>query len=76
MKKNLGAIKQLLGLYRNQELVINREVLKMGFTNRTFKLNDNVFTCFTNFCKEQYPQYRIQDLIGQALWEFVKKYSK
>jgi hypothetical protein len=43
--------------------------------NRTFKLYEEVQEDFKEFCEKHKRDYKVQDLISQALFEFMEKYK-
>lgn len=65
--------------YEKQKGIIEKDELKINKfkgepENRTYKIYPEVLKAFNKFCKE-HRQYKVQDLISQALWEFIKKYE-
>lgn len=77
LKENFDQLKQLLNSEQRPPLVLDQRIYSKNavFTNKSIKMNDEIYESFTKFCNENFPQFRLQDLIAQSLLDFVDKYS-
>lgn len=76
-------IKEMIEWYENQivdaatishELNIELDKFKGNAVNRTFVLYENVLTEYLKFC-ENHRAFKRQDILSQALTEFLEKYN-
>lgn len=81
--KNYKKIQEVLDWYENKqkglveipELIIDEKISRGDYCSRTFRVNTNIMKDFSKFVLK-YSQFRTQDLISQALLEFIEKYKK
>ncbi|QDP39363.1 hypothetical protein [Radiobacillus deserti] len=79
IKENMESLKHLIERYKsNQLLLLDGRIYsnRAKFESKTIKMNEEVYETFSNFCKENYPQFKTQDLIAQALLDFTRKYRR
>lgn len=74
LKEEVKNLKQAAPIKSTDDLVI------MTFTgicqNRNFRVDSNILKEFNSFCKKKkYSKYKKQDLLSQALKEFIDKYN-
>lgn len=74
LKEEVKNLKQTAPIKSTDDLVI------MTFTgicqNRNFRVDSNILKEFNSFCKKKkYSKYKKQDLLSQALKEFIDKYN-
>lgn len=72
-------LNEVYNWYLKEKNVIEKEELRITkfkgeAVNRTYKIYPEVLKAFNKFCKE-HKQYKVQDIISQAIWEFIKKYE-
>lgn len=83
LSKNYEKIQEVLdwyetkqkGLVETPELIIDEKISRGDHGSRTFRVNTNVMKEFDKFSLK-HQQFRTQDLISQALIEFIEKYKK
>lgn len=63
------------GLIETPELIIDGKISLGDHSSRTFRVNTNIMKEFDKFGTKR-KQFRTQDLISQALLEFIEKYKK
>lgn len=75
-------IDELKALIRQREDIRNMLILdeqvyskKAKYTNKSIKMNSEVYDKFGKFCAEKYPFLTIQDLVAQALIDFINRYK-
>jgi len=79
LNQNIETIKKVISLFQHHTpLILDEKIYskQLSYTTKSLKMNDNVYSEFTDFCKSNYPTYRLQDLIAQALLDFIQKYGK
>lgn len=72
-------LNEVYNWYLKEKNIIEKEELKITkfkgeAENRTYKIYPDVLKAFNKFCKE-HKQYKVQDIISQAILEFIKKYE-
>ncbi|RSK28516.1 hypothetical protein EJF36_17490 [Bacillus sp. HMF5848] len=78
LKDHYPTLKQLIERFQsNQLLILDEKVYsnQAKFESKSIKMNNEIYELFSNFCKENYPHFRIQDLVAQALLDFKIKYK-
>jgi len=63
------------GLVETPELIIDEKISLGDHSSRTFRVNTNIMKEFDKFGTKR-KQFRTQDLVSQALLEFIEKYKK
>ena len=58
------------------KLELNKGKFKGEPTNRLIKVYKNINDNWIKFCKEEYSEFKMQDLYSMALMEFMERYSK
>lgn len=79
INQNIETIKKIIELYQNQTPLILNEMVydkQAKYTNKNLRMNSLVYSQFTEFSDNNYPTYRLQDLVAQALLDFTQKYEK
>src|SRR5690606_3012072 len=79
LNQNIETIKKVISLFQHHTpLILDEKIYskQLSYTTKSLKMNDNVYSEFTDFFKSNYPTYRLQDLIAQALLDFIQKYGK
>lgn len=74
-----GKLDEVYSWYSKEKNLIEQEELKINKfegnpINRTFKLYPHIQNQFKKFC-EEHNTYKVQDIISQALYEFMIKYK-
>lgn len=74
LRENLNLFKDMTASESN--LVLNKKIYSKDavFSNRSIKMNEDVYADFSNHCHEKFPQFRLQDLVAQSLLDFIEKY--
>lgn len=82
-KQEQDELKEVIHWYRSQKdskniievakLEINKDVIKGEVKTRSFTIHSNVLEMFNEFASKS--PYSKQDLLGQALLEFVRRYE-
>lgn len=81
MQKELNILKEeVKNLKKAAPIKSNDDLNIMTFTgvcqNRNFRVDSNILKEFNSFCKKKkYSKYKKQDLLSQALKEFIDKYN-
>ncbi len=58
-------------------MIIDRVILKNRvYKSKGLKVQEDVYTRFVELYKQQYQQYKLQDIISQAILEFCQRYEK
>ena len=76
LKDNFDQLKQMLNSEKRPPLVLDQRIYSKNavFVNKSIKMNEEIYERFTEFCNENFPQFRLQDLIAQSLLDFIEKY--
>lgn len=74
---NAGVIHKIIDENSSKQLTFDSSIYQTGdtFTSRTVKIKTNTFNEFQTLLKDKYPQFRFQDMLTQAIIDFIKKYS-
>ncbi|EST52221.1 hypothetical protein T458_26895 [Brevibacillus panacihumi W25] len=74
--ENIDVLKRLINSEHRPPLTLDKQIYSndASFSNKSIKMNEEVYKKFTKHCNEQYPQFRLQDLIAQSLLDFIEKY--
>jgi len=78
IQKNLNTLKNIVQLYEKNKLLLLDERIygnDAGFVNKSIKMNTDIYEEFSKFCDDQYPHLKMQDLIAQALINFMNSYK-
>ena len=78
LKTNLDILKKLTSsCEEGQFLVLDKQIYDPNarFVNKNIKVNQQVYEQFTKLCDSKFRHLKIQDLIAQALLDFIYKYS-
>lgn len=79
LKNHLGTLKRMVSSQENvQPLILDKRIYdaKTKFVNKNIKVNVSIYQEFTALCENKFRHLKIQDLIAQALLDFINKYSK
>lgn len=77
LKRHLDVLKKLISNYeKGQFLVLDKQIYDSNakFVNKNIKVNHLIYEQFTKLCENKFPHLKIQDLISQALLDFIYKY--
>ena len=58
------------------EIKIDRSKLSGNIKPAGFRIDETILSCWKDFIKNYDGEYKVQDLVGQALLEFINKYKK
>ncbi|WP_088072038.1 hypothetical protein [Gottfriedia luciferensis] len=74
LQENFEVLQKIVEIHERKQLILCEAIFDGGASNKSFKINDNVYQKFINLCKEKFPMYRQMDLMGQALYDFHLKH--
>jgi hypothetical protein len=77
LRENLDLLKTLMDVESNKPpLAIDQRIFSKSsqLSVKSIKMNEDIYTMFTEFANEKYPYFRLQDLIAQSLLDFTKRY--
>lgn len=79
IEENREILQRLVEMYQtNQLLLLDEKVYSntATFENKSIKMNKDIYSDFSRFCETHYRHLKMQDLIAQALLDFMEKYKK
>lgn len=76
LRENIDTLKRLVNSGHRPPLILDKQIYSKSasFSNKSIKMNEEVYEKFTKHCSEHFPQFRLQDLIAQSLLDFIEKY--
>ncbi|ALS23762.1 hypothetical protein IJ22_34010 [Paenibacillus naphthalenovorans] len=75
LRENLDKLKKLTENNKLPLILDQRIYSKTSqFFVKSVKMNEDIYGMFTQYCDENYPHFRLQDLIAQSLLDFIEKY--
>ncbi|GCL74586.1 hypothetical protein PN4B1_45410 [Paenibacillus naphthalenovorans] len=75
LRENLDKLKKLTENNKLPLILDQRIYSKTSqFFVKSIKMNEDIYGMFTQYCDENYPHFRLQDLIAQSLLDFIEKY--
>lgn len=76
LRENIDSLKKLVNCGHRPPLILDQQIYSKSasFSNKSIKMSEQVYEKFTKYCSEQFPQFRLQDLIAQSLLDFIEKY--
>lgn len=79
IEQNIETLKAIIGdrVSVRKMLILDERVYskQAEYTNKSIKMNGEVYEEFVEFCKEKYPYLMIQDLVAQSLIDFTNRYK-
>ena len=72
--ENIYEIKRLVGSLNKNEIKITIDIKNDNTEQTNYRVYKKAKEKFRSFCNE-HPEHKVQDLISQALEEFVNKYN-
>ena len=74
---NAGVIHKIIDENSSKQLTFDSSIYQTGdtFTSKTVKIKTNTFNEFQTLLKDKSPQFRFQDMLTQAIIDFIKKYK-
>lgn len=79
LNQNIKTIKEIVSLFQHHTpLILDEKIYskQSTYTTKSLKMNSLVYSEFVEFCENNYPLYRLQDLVAQALLDFIQRYRK
>lgn len=78
IKQNFLALKSLIEQSKNNnDFILDKRIFQSPkFATKNFRMSDELYKQFVKTCEEHFPQYKLQDIIAQLLFNFNEKYSK
>lgn len=77
VRDNLDTLKKLIETNTNRPPLILEKTIyskNSSYSVKSIKMNDDIYSSFSKFCNDNYPHFRVQDLIAQSLLEFMNRY--
>ena len=77
LQDNMGFFKNLITSPQSSPLTLDPHIYAKDTTlaSKSFKINDTIYSDFTRFCEENYSYLKLQDLLSQALLEFIENHQ-
>ncbi|SOC13478.1 hypothetical protein SAMN05880501_107198 [Ureibacillus xyleni] len=79
IEQNIETLKVIINDYEGfrKMLILDERVYskQAEYTNKSIKMNGEVYEEFVEFCKDKYPYLMIQDLVAQSLIDFTNRYK-
>lgn len=70
-------VQQVEDIGYSNTMIIDGVILKNRvYKSKGLKVQEDVYTRFVELYRQQYQQYKLQDIISQALLEFCQRYEK
>jgi len=79
IKENRDVLNRLIEMYQSNSLLILDESVynkNAKYVNKSVKMNKEIYESYSQFCSDNYNHLKMQDLIAQALLDFMHKYKK
>ncbi|MGX1447697.1 hypothetical protein ACUXOD_001445 [Bacillus sp. 153480037-1] len=77
--ENKVILKRLIEMYQSNNLLLLDEQVyskKATFENKSIKMNKDIYKDFSEFADTHYPHLKVQDLIAQAILDFMERYKR
>lgn len=77
--QNKETLQRLIEMYQSNNLLFldERVYTKTAkFENKSIKMNKDIYKEFSLFCDTHYNHLKLQDLIAQAILEFMERYKR
>lgn len=77
IKQNFSTLKSLVERSKsNNDFILDKRIFHSTskFATKNFRMADELYKQFVKTCEEQFPQYKLQDIIAQLLFDFTEKY--
>lgn len=78
IKQNFSALKTLVERSKNSnDFILDKRIFHSTSksTTKNFRMADELYKQFIKTCEEQFPQYKVRDIIAQLLFDFSQKTS-
>ncbi|RKQ16445.1 hypothetical protein [Ureibacillus endophyticus] len=79
IEQNMEVLKAILRHHEDSRnmLILDEQVYskKAKYMNKSIKMNSEIYDKFVKFCEEKYPFLTLQDLVAQALLDFINRYK-
>lgn len=74
---NADVIKKVIEESNSRQLVFDSSIYETDnpFISKTMKIKKGILEEFQQLLKEKFPQFRTQDVLTQAIIDFIKKYK-
>ncbi|MBM7578245.1 hypothetical protein [Jeotgalibacillus terrae] len=75
--ENEEILRKVIGTTATKRMIVDESIYYQNdsFVSKTLKIKGNTFKEFQTLLKDKYPQYRMQDMLTQALIDFIHKYK-
>lgn len=78
LKEHYNTLRKLIQhIEQNELLFLDKRIYSKGskYTNKSIRMNTEVYEEFSIFCEEYYPHLKMQDIIAQALIDAMDRYK-
>lgn len=74
---NADVIKKVIDESSSRQIIFDSSIFQTDspFTSKTVKIKNSTLEEFQQLLKEKFPQFRTQDVLTQAIIDFIKKYK-
>lgn len=79
IKHNKQTLQRLVDMYQSNNLLFLDERVyskNAKFENKSIKMNKDIYKEFSEFCDAYYNHLKLQDLIAQAILDFMERYKR
>ncbi|WP_394120449.1 hypothetical protein [Planococcus donghaensis] len=75
--ENADIIHKIINESSSKQLIFDSSIYHTedSFMSKTVKIKTNTFNEFQTLLKDKFPQFRFQDMLTQAIIDFIKKYN-
>lgn len=78
IRQNREELEKLIQHFKTSgNLILDKRIYNKDakFTNKSIRMNSEIYDAFTRFCEEHYPFMKTQDIIAQALLDSMNNYN-
>ncbi|TKJ86063.1 hypothetical protein PaeCFBP13512_19710 [Paenibacillus sp. CFBP13512] len=77
LKENIEELRELIANSNDKSILhLDPRIYSKNspFSVKSIKMNEDIYGMFTSHCEENFPHFRLQDLVAQSLLDFIAKY--
>lgn len=77
LKENIEELRELIANNNDKSILhLDPKIYSKNspFSVKSIKMNEDIYSMFTSHCEENFPHFRLQDLVAQSLLDFIAKY--
>lgn len=78
IEQHENTLKMIIEHFENTGLLILDKRIYSNdsvYSNKSIRMNNDIYEEFINFCRKHYPHLKVQHIIAQALIDAMKKYK-